>query len=80
MADTNISQKPVGEVANLTGRAEAVSEAGTRELAVGSDIFQGDTIITREASQLEIDFIDETSFRQIKCRECHSGQLRYGDQ
>jgi len=63
MADNAIST-PVGEVVNLTGQAQVVSEAGIRDLSLGSPIFQGDEIITRHGSQLEIDFIDESSFSQ----------------
>ncbi len=64
MADQSISSTPVGEVANLTGQAQAISDAGIRNLSLGSPVFQGDEIITGHGSQLEVDFIDETSFSQ----------------
>ena len=67
MADNDvISSDPVGEVVNITGEAQAVSNSNVRDLAIGSEIFQGDTVITGPGCQLEIDFIDETSLSQAE--------------
>ncbi|MCF8126742.1 MAG: tandem-95 repeat protein, partial [Desulfotignum sp.] len=64
MADNAISSTPVGEVVNLTGQAQAISGSEVRDLSPGSPVYQGDTIVTNQGSQLEIDFIDDTSFSQ----------------
>ncbi|WP_156968254.1 Ig-like domain-containing protein, partial [Desulfobacter vibrioformis] len=55
---------PIGSVISLTGQAQATNSDGTRPLSIGSDIFKGDTIVTFEGSQLQIDFEDETSLSQ----------------
>ncbi len=60
----NSTTGSVGKVIQLNGQAQAVSEAGTRELHLDSEVFQGDTIVTKSASNLEIVFNDDTSLSQ----------------
>ena len=60
----NSTTDSVGKVIQLNGQALAISETGTRELHLDSDVFQGETIVTKDASNLEIVFNDETSLSQ----------------
>jgi VCBS repeat-containing protein len=63
--DENItSAKSVGEVVSIQGQAHVVYETGTRELSKGSELFQGEKIVTQEGGQLEIKFQDNTVLSQ----------------
>src|SRR3989339_598123 len=53
--------KSVGVVINIQGQAQAVSSSGTRELSNGSELFQGEKLVTLENGQIEIKFIDNTT-------------------
>ena len=64
MADNSLSASAVGKVVNVTGSAVAHSNGSLRQLEPGSDIFKGETLVTKDASTLEIVFKDDTSLTQ----------------
>ncbi|HCY83987.1 MAG TPA: hypothetical protein DHV36_02510, partial [Desulfobacteraceae bacterium] len=53
-----------GKVIQSHGIAMAENGSEIRALSVGSDIFQGDVLITQEASGLEVQFTDNTAMSQ----------------
>ncbi|MFH2091932.1 MAG: putative Ig domain-containing protein [Pseudomonadota bacterium] len=69
MPESTVSGNSVGTVVSLKGQAFANSEAGIRELSIGSDIFEGEKITTRSDSQLEIKFQDNTTLSQSENSE-----------
>lgn len=54
----------VGEVVAVKGTATAVSGEETRELQVGSPVYEQDVLSTSDSSNLEIHFADDTVFSQ----------------
>ncbi|MDA8136935.1 MAG: FecR domain-containing protein, partial [Desulfobacteraceae bacterium] len=69
MDENTASGKAIGVVVGLQGHAQAVSETGTRELSTGSELFQGEKIVTKEDGQIEIKFTDNTILSQGKNSE-----------
>ncbi len=59
-----LSENAVGKVVQATGDATAVSSSGVRQLTADSEIFQGDTLVTKEGGSLEVLFKDDTSLGQ----------------
>ncbi len=53
MAEKIVSTDSVGQVVKAAGNAHAVSDSGTRQLTPGSDILQGDTLVTEKGGALE---------------------------
>lgn len=64
MPEKLISADAVGKVIQSQGVVTAISDSGTRQLFVGSDIFQGDTLVTEKAGALELLFQDNTAVSQ----------------
>lgn len=64
MTDNTVSGKSVGFVISIQGHAQAISEAGIRELSTESEIFQGEKVVTQEDGQIEIKFTDNTILSQ----------------
>ncbi|MCF8109535.1 MAG: VCBS domain-containing protein, partial [Desulfohalobiaceae bacterium] len=64
MPETSGSTKSIGEVVAVRGTAEAVSEDGVRTLESGDAVYQGETLITSDASTLEVRFLDDTRLSQ----------------
>ena len=61
---------PVGKVIALSGKANAVGVDGnSRNLAINSDVFMGDTIRTDKGAKLQIIFADETVMSQGESSE-----------
>jgi len=64
MDENTASGNSVGIVVNVQGEAFAVSEGEVRELSIGSEIFEGEKVITKEGGQVEIKFQDNTILSQ----------------
>ena len=64
MDENATSGNSAGIVVNIQGQAYAVLEGETRELSQGSEIFEGEKIITREGGHIQIKFQDNTILSQ----------------
>jgi CshA-type fibril repeat protein/VCBS repeat-containing protein len=54
----------IGRVVALDGKAWAESPSGVRPLSKGSEVFQGEIVLTGDGSRLEIEFADKTILSQ----------------
>ncbi len=64
MPENTASSEAVGKVVQAHGQVRAESGADVRTLEAGSDIFQGDVLLTAKGSGLEILFNDKTALSQ----------------
>ncbi len=61
MPENNLSPIPVGNIISIQGSAQVLSNGEVRELSSDSVVFQGDTLMTAQGSQMEVQFKDHTS-------------------
>ncbi len=77
MSNNTAAQSDVGVVVSIKGEAFASSDAGTRQLEEGDSIFLGETISTRQESQIEIQFLDDTALSQGENSETRIDEYVY---